>query len=206
MHSTKSSVHSECSAYQIPTVFFTDIDNIIPTFWADHKGPQIAKAILRKENSLEAFHSQTSNYVTKRQWPKRCRFITKTGTGPQEQNRAPRIKATWMRSGNLGKGGQEHTKGKGHPPQHTVLGTLDTTPQRRTPHTCLHRTQNWEPSCPHQALPGSWEKDNTQEASPHFFLTLSSGRCLHRWISRNLRSPQHARSPSLSWSPNPLES
>ena len=52
---------------KIPTVFFTEIEQIILIFAWNHKGQQTVKAILRKENRMEASCTLTSNYTVKLQ-------------------------------------------------------------------------------------------------------------------------------------------
>ena len=74
----------------------------------NHKGPHVAKVMLRKENLLEASHSYSIQ---------NAELAQKQAQGPEENNRDPRIKPMWMRSVNLGESSQEHTKGEGQSSQ-----------------------------------------------------------------------------------------
>ena len=49
-YTTQSNLYIQCNPYQWPTVFFTELEQIISQFVCKYKKPQIAKAILRKKN------------------------------------------------------------------------------------------------------------------------------------------------------------
>ena len=75
---------------KIPWYFPPKTEQILLISVGNHKGPQIAKATLRKENRLEASPSLTSIYIMKLKAPKKCGIGTETGT----QTREPRKKPT----------------------------------------------------------------------------------------------------------------
>ena len=63
---------------RLPTVFFTELEQIISQFIQKHRRPQIAKAILRRRMELEESTMPTSDYTTKPQSSKEYDAGTKT--------------------------------------------------------------------------------------------------------------------------------
>ena len=49
-YTTQSNLYIQCNPYQLPTVFFKDLEQIISWFVFKYKKSQIAKSILRKKN------------------------------------------------------------------------------------------------------------------------------------------------------------
>ena len=49
-YTTQSSLQIQCNPYQLPTVFFTELEQIISQFVQKYKKPLTAKAILRQKN------------------------------------------------------------------------------------------------------------------------------------------------------------
>ena len=62
---------------RLPTVFFTELEQIISQFIQKHRRPQIAKAILRRRMELEESTMPTSDYTTKPQSSKQYGTDTK---------------------------------------------------------------------------------------------------------------------------------
>ena len=97
---------------KIPMVSFTEIEQIILIFVWNHKGSQIAKAILRKENRLAASSSRLYTTLWSYSHQKSVELAQKQAHGSEEQNRGLSIQPTCLGSVNLWQRGQEHTKGK----------------------------------------------------------------------------------------------
>ena len=76
-HTTQSNLQIQCNPYQLPTVFFTELEQIISQLVWKYKTPQIAKAIFRKKNgtggiNLPDFRLQSHSHQDRNidQWNK----------------------------------------------------------------------------------------------------------------------------------------
>lgn len=124
--------------------FFTKIEQTTVIFVWTHKGPQIAKATLKKENKLEASPSLTSHYTMKLQSQKKHRIVIKTGTWTRgTEQRFQKKNPRQMRSVKVWQRGSDTPRGKDGP----------------------HRKQCWETWTPH-AICTAHRTDKTWFSTP----------------------------------------
>ena len=163
---------------EIPTVFFTEMEQILLRCVWSHKGPRRAKETLRKENRPQASPSLTSHFIPKLQSPKQCGTGSKQAHRPEGLDGEPRTHpARWWGEGaiKLRQGGQGHTKRKGSPTVNGAGKTAHPITHAAPPHTSL--TKN--PALHTNVFLGRMKTDPRSRQSPPgsfspLFLTVSS--------------------------------